>query len=104
MSEIDLLKNLNPAQKEAVTWPKDKPLLIIAGAGSGKTRILTHRIAWLISQGVPAFSILGVTFTNKAAKEMQSRIERLVSQRVWISTFHSTCLKILRMDGAAIGV
>jgi len=100
----DLLKNLNPAQLEAVTWPKDKPLLIVAGAGSGKTRILTHRIAWLIGQGVPAYSILGVTFTNKAAKEMQSRIERLVSQRVWISTFHSTCLKILRMDGAAIGI
>lgn len=100
----DLLKNLNPAQFEAVTWPKDKPLLIVAGAGSGKTRILTHRIAWLIGQGVPAYSILGVTFTNKAAKEMQSRIERLVSQRVWISTFHSTCLKILRMDGAAIGI
>ncbi len=104
LSMNDLLKNLNPAQLEAVTWPKDKPLLIVAGAGSGKTRILTHRIAWLIGQGVPAYSILGVTFTNKAAKEMQSRIERLVSQRVWISTFHSTCLKILRMDGAAIGI
>ncbi len=104
MSQIDLLKGLNPAQREAVTWPADKPLLIIAGAGSGKTRILTHRIAWLIGQGVPAFSILGVTFTNKAAKEMQHRIERLVSQRVWISTFHSTCLKILRSDGAAIGI
>ncbi len=104
MSEIDLLKGLNPAQREAVTWPADKPLLIIAGAGSGKTRILTHRIAWLIGKGIPAFSILGVTFTNKAAKEMQHRIERLVSQRVWISTFHSTCLRILRQDGAAIGI
>lgn len=100
----DLLKGLNAAQLEAVTWPADKPLLIIAGAGSGKTRILTHRIAWLIGQGVPAYSILGVTFTNKAAKEMQHRIERLVSQRVWISTFHSTCLRILRQDGAAIGI
>ena len=100
----DLLKGLNPAQREAVTWPADKPLLIIAGAGSGKTRILTHRIAWLIGQGVPAWTILGVTFTNKAAKEMHHLIEHLISQRVWISTFHSTCLKILRANGAAIGI
>ncbi len=98
----DLLAGLNPSQKEAVTWPPARPLLILAGAGSGKTRILTHRIAYLIEHGVPAFNILGVTFTNKAAAEMRSRIERLVSQRVWVSTFHSTCLRILRQDGPAM--
>jgi DNA helicase-2/ATP-dependent DNA helicase PcrA len=98
----DLLANLNGSQKEAVTWPPVRPLLILAGAGSGKTRILTHRIAYLIEHGVPAFNILGVTFTNKAAAEMRSRIEKLVAQRVWVSTFHSTCLRILRQDGPAM--
>lgn len=98
-----LLEGLNPAQKEAVTWP-ESPLLVHAGAGSGKTRILTHRIVYLILNGVPAFNILGVTFTNKAAQEMKARVQRLVEQEVWISTFHSTCLKILRMDGAAIEI
>ncbi|MBI3314258.1 MAG: UvrD-helicase domain-containing protein [Candidatus Omnitrophica bacterium] len=100
----NILSNLNPAQKEAVAWPAEKPLLIIAGAGSGKTRILTHRIAYLISQGVPAFTILGVTFTNKAAGEMKARVQKLVQHDVWVSTFHSTCLRILRMDGAAIEI
>jgi DNA helicase-2/ATP-dependent DNA helicase PcrA len=98
----DLLRDLNPMQREAVSWLPVKPLLILAGAGSGKTRILTHRIAWLIAHGVPAFNILGVTFTNKAAQEMRSRIEKLVAQQVWVSTFHSTCLRILRQDGPAI--
>jgi DNA helicase-2/ATP-dependent DNA helicase PcrA len=97
-----LLEKLNPAQREAVSWSPVRPLLILAGAGSGKTRILTHRIAWLIEHGVPAFNILGVTFTNKAAQEMRNRIEKLVSQRVWVSTFHSTCLRILRQDGPAM--
>jgi DNA helicase II / ATP-dependent DNA helicase PcrA len=97
----ELLANLNPAQKEAVTW-MGTPLLILAGAGSGKTRILTHRIAYLISQGARSFNILGVTFTNKAAQEMKTRVQRLVSQEVWVSTFHSTCLRILRMDGGGI--
>ncbi|OQA57430.1 MAG: ATP-dependent DNA helicase PcrA [Candidatus Omnitrophica bacterium ADurb.Bin277] len=100
----DILNNLNPTQREAVTWPGETPLLILAGAGSGKTRILTHRIAYLIEQGVPGFNILGVTFTNKAAGEMRSRVEKLTRQQVWISTFHSTCLRILRRDGAAIGL
>lgn len=103
MNSESLLENLNPAQKEAVCWPL-KPLLIIAGAGSGKTRILVHRIAYLIAHGTPAFSILGVTFTNKAAGEMKNRVQRLVNQNIWVSTFHSTCLKILRMDGRAIGL
>jgi len=98
----DLLADLNGSQKEAVTWPPVRPLLILAGAGSGKTRILTHRIAYLINHGVPAFNILGVTFTNKAAAEMRNRIEKLVAQRVWVSTFHSTCLRILRQDGPAM--
>ncbi len=97
------LENLNPAQKEAVTWPA-KPLLIIAGAGSGKTRILTSRIAHLISCGVAPFHILGVTFTNKAAQEMRARVQKLVQQDVWISTFHATCLRILRMDGPFVGL
>ncbi len=100
----DLLKELNPIQKEAVTWFPGKPLLILAGAGSGKTRILTRRIAHMISCGVPAFNILGVTFTNKAAQEMRTRIEKLVSQHVWVNTFHSTCLRILRQDGPAVGI
>jgi len=98
-----VLDNLNEAQREAVAWGH-APLLIIAGAGSGKTRILTHRIAHLISQGIPSFNILGVTFTNKAAQEMKARVQKLVSHDVWVSTFHSTCLRILRMDGAAIGL
>jgi DNA helicase-2/ATP-dependent DNA helicase PcrA len=100
---MSLLAQLNPVQKEAVTWPHS-PLLVLAGAGSGKTRILTHRIAHLISQGVRPFHILGVTFTNKAAGEMRSRVQRLVHQDVWIQTFHSTCLRILRIDGASIGL
>ena len=100
--ENDFLADLNSAQKEAVSWSPVRPLLILAGAGSGKTRILTRRIAYLIAHGVPGFNILGVTFTNKAAQEMRSRIEKLVSQQVWISTFHSTCLRILRQDGPAI--
>jgi DNA helicase-2/ATP-dependent DNA helicase PcrA len=99
---LNILEKLNPSQKEAVSWSPVRPLLVLAGAGSGKTRILTHRIAYLIEHGVPAFNILGVTFTNKAAQEMRNRIEKLVSQRVWVSTFHSTCLRILRQDGPAI--
>ena len=98
-----ILKNLNPAQCEAVTWD-ESPLLIHAGAGSGKTRILTHRIAYLISEGKSSFNILGVTFTNKAAQEMKTRVQKLVSQDVWISTFHATCLRILRMDSPRINL
>ncbi|MSR76680.1 MAG: ATP-dependent DNA helicase PcrA [Candidatus Omnitrophica bacterium] len=103
MSFDKLLENLNESQKAAVCWP-NKPLLIVAGAGSGKTRILVHRIAYQISQGTPAFNILGVTFTNKAAAEMKRRVQSLINQQIWVSTFHSTCLRILRMDGRAIGL
>ncbi len=94
---------LNPEQERAVL-AEDGPLLVLAGAGSGKTRILTCRIAEIISRGVPSFNILGVTFTNKAAEEMKSRVAQLVRQQVWISTFHSSCMKMLRIDGEAVGL
>src|SRR5919206_3745459 len=101
----DLLESLNPAQRDAVTHP-DGPVLVIAGAGSGKTRVLTHRIAWLIQQGVSPFEILAITFTNKAADEMKSRVAALVgpvAAKMWVSTFHSACVRILRRDGKALG-
>jgi DNA helicase-2/ATP-dependent DNA helicase PcrA len=101
-----LLAGLNPAQQEAVTH-ESGPLLIVAGAGSGKTRVLTHRIAWLIGErGVSPFAILAITFTNKAAGEMKSRVAELVgpvAARMWVSTFHSACVRILRRDGSRLG-
>src|SRR6188768_1396994 len=102
----DLLEGLNPVQREAVTHTEG-PLLIIAGAGSGKTRVLTHRIAHLIhDQGVSPFEILAITFTNKAADEMKSRVGALVgpvAEKMWVSTFHSACVRILRRDAARLG-
>ncbi len=101
-----LLDSLNPVQREAVTHPGG-PLLIVAGAGSGKTRVLTHRIAWLIKeQGISPFEILAITFTNKAADEMKSRVAALVgpvAQKMWVSTFHSACVRILRRDAQRLG-
>jgi DNA helicase-2/ATP-dependent DNA helicase PcrA len=102
----DLLAKLNPVQREAVTHPGG-PLLVVAGAGSGKTRVLTHRIAWLIrDQGVSPFEILAITFTNKAADEMKSRVGSLVgpvAQKMWVSTFHAACVRILRRDANHLG-
>ncbi|MBV8305474.1 MAG: DNA helicase PcrA [Acidimicrobiia bacterium] len=101
-----LLEDLNPVQREAVTHPGG-PLLIVAGAGSGKTRVLTHRIAWLIEeQGISPFEILAITFTNKAADEMKTRVEALVgpvARKMWVSTFHSACVRILRRDAQRLG-
>ncbi len=101
-----LREGLNPVQEEAVTHPGG-PLMIVAGAGSGKTRVLTHRIAWLIGeQGVSPFEILAITFTNKAADEMRRRVGDLVGPvalRMWVSTFHSACVRILRRDAGRLG-
>lgn len=95
---------LNPDQQEAVYHPGG-PLLVVAGAGSGKTRVLTQRIAWLISQGVHPSSILAITFTNKAAEEMRHRVHDLVgdvARNMWVTTFHKTCVRILRQHAEAI--
>ena len=99
------LASLNPDQLDAVVH-RGGPLLVVAGAGSGKTRVLTHRIAHLIQEGVPPTSILAITFTNKAADEMKHRVAALVGPMVkamWVCTFHSACVRILRANAEAIG-
>jgi DNA helicase-2/ATP-dependent DNA helicase PcrA len=102
--EDDLLADLTPAQQEAVTH-YEGPLLILAGAGSGKTRVITRRVAYLIRQGVNPRNLLAITFTNKAAGEMRQRIEALVPDSpVWISTFHSLGARLLRMYGERFGL
>ncbi len=102
----DLLSGLNPAQREAVVHTEG-PLLVVAGAGSGKTRVLTHRIAHLIEhEGVSPFELLAITFTNKAAQEMKQRVGALVgpvAEKMWVSTFHSACVRMLRRDGKRLG-
>lgn len=108
---MDVFKDLNPAQADAVKTTSG-PLLILAGAGSGKTKTLTHRIAYLIAdQGVWPNEILAVTFTNKAAREMRERLGRLLGQdgtvrnfMPWMGTFHGICVRLLRMDGDKIGI
>ena len=103
---MSIYDSLNPEQLAAVKHDRG-PLLILAGAGSGKTRVLTHRIAYLISErNVSPYQILAITFTNKAAKEMKERVEKTVgeqSQNIWVSTFHSTCVRILRRFIESLG-
>ena len=100
------LENLNESQREAVVH-KDGPMIIIAGAGSGKTRVLTYRIAHLMSKGIDAFNILALTFTNKAAREMKDRIAGVVgtseAKNLWMGTFHSVFARILRSEGDKLG-
>ena len=102
-----LLDGLNPSQLEAVTYG-DGPLLVVAGPGSGKTRVLTHRTALLLSRGVAPWQLLVVTFTNKAAAELRERMATLVgeqvAQRLWVSTFHAACARILRSHGERVGL
>ena len=106
MSDNNILQDLNPAQRDAVIH-RHGPMLVVAGAGSGKTRVLTHRIAHLIeNDNINPFQILAITFTNKAAQEMKDRVTALVgpvAEKMWVSTFHSACVRILRRDAEQLG-
>ena len=103
---MSYLDELNPEQRKAVEHTKG-PVMVIAGAGSGKTRVLTYRIAHMVRTGVDSFSILSLTFTNKAAKEMKERISKIVgpseSRNIWMGTFHSVFARILRSEAHLIG-
>src|ERR1700730_261902 len=102
----DYISELNDRQKEAVLHING-PLMIVAGAGSGKTKVLTTRIAHLMAQGVDAFHILALTFTNKAAKEMKERVEKILgnneARNLYIGTFHSVFARILRAEAPRLG-
>jgi DNA helicase-2/ATP-dependent DNA helicase PcrA len=102
----DILLDLNESQREAVQHING-PLMVLAGAGSGKTRVLTYRVAHLLTKGIDPFNILALTFTNKASREMKERITRLVgssdAMNVWMGTFHSIFARLLRVDGQLIG-
>ena len=102
----DIFKQLNDAQRKAVEHTEG-PSMVIAGAGSGKTRVLTYRVAHLLNKGADAFNILALTFTNKAAREMKERILALVgnedARNVWMGTFHSIFARILRVEGHRLG-
>ena len=103
---MQYLNELSEVQREAVTT-YNGPALIIAGAGSGKTRVLTYRIAHLLKQGVAPWSILSLTFTNKAAREMKDRIASVVGEstakQLWMGTFHSMFMRILRAEANKLG-
>ena len=103
---LNLIEELNEAQLSAVVH-KEGPLIVIAGAGSGKTRVLTYRIAHLMQSGVDSFQILALTFTNKAAREMKSRVGALVGEseakNLWMGTFHSVFARLLRQDADKLG-
>src|SRR5438309_3722131 len=104
---MQFLDSLNPEQREAVLRIQ-RPLLILAGAGSGKTRVITSRIAYLVGDGhAEPHEVLAVTFTNKAAEEMRVRIEALLGsdcKGLWVSTFHALCARLLRREAPAIGL